>query len=244
MNADITQDALAMKAVEPVRDGMIVGLGTGRAATRGIHALGWKARAESLDIKCVATSQRSATLARELGLPVIEMRDMLRVDYLFDGADEVDPDLRMLKGGGGAMTREKVVASASDHRVYLVQESKLVDHLGDNMRLPVEVLECALGVVTMRFEYLRMDPVLRTTKSTDVNGHMKHELVLTDDGNPIVDCVFGGLSAEEADIALRIMPGVVGHGVFVDQAHSVVVEQDDRSEGDKGVRVLEPSSGM
>ena len=234
-NGDITTDALAMRAVEPVENGMIVGLGTGRAATRAIHALGWKVNTQGLNVRCVSTSHRSASLARELGLPVIEMRDMLRVDYLFDGADEVDPELRMLKGGGGAMTREKIVASAADHRVYLVQEAKMVDRLGTKMRLPVEVLECALGVVTMRLEYLRMDPLLRTTQELDANGHEKPTPVLTDDGNPIVDCTFDGLDAAEADIALRIMPGIVGHGVFVDQAHAVVVEPDEGGD----VRVLE-----
>lgn len=228
--ADITQDALAMQAVQPVKDGMIVGLGTGRAATRAIHALGYKARAQSLNIKCVATSQRSASLARELNLPVIEMKDMLRVDYLFDGADEVDPQLRMLKGGGGAMTREKIVASAADHRIYLIQEEKLVDTLGTRMRLPVEVLDCALGIVTMQLEYLKMDPALRAKPIKDHNGHEKLEPVLTDDGNPILDCTFGSLDAADADIALRIMPGVVGHGVFIDQAHAVIIESTDTGE--------------
>lgn len=231
----ITDDALAMAAVEPIESGMIVGLGTGRAATRAIRALGWRAQAEGLELRCVATSERSASLARELGLPVMAMRDMLRVDYLFDGADEVDGGLRMLKGGGGAMTREKIVASAAERRVYLVQESKLVDRLGEKMRLPVEVLECALGVVTMRLEYLRMDPKLRAETARDVNGHEKLEPVLTDEGNVILDCVFAGLDAEEADIALRIMPGVVGHGVFIDQAQRVCVEPD----GGGDVRVLE-----
>jgi ribose 5-phosphate isomerase A len=129
-------DALASAAVQDVRDGMTVGLGTGRAATRAIHALAHRAAKERLDLHCVATSRPSEELARALGLPIREMRAVECVDYLFDGADEVDESLRMLKGHGDAMTREKFVAQASARRVYLIQSRKRVRHLGETVALP------------------------------------------------------------------------------------------------------------
>src|SRR5690606_26698235 len=106
-------DTLARLAVEPITDGMLVGLGTGRAATRGIHALAQRVNEGGLRVRCVATSESSEALARELGLQVLPFSEVERVDYLFDGADEVAPDLSMLKGRGGAMTREKLVAQAT-----------------------------------------------------------------------------------------------------------------------------------
>jgi ribose 5-phosphate isomerase A len=128
-------DALASAAVQDVRDDMTVGLGTGRAATRAIHALARRATEERLKLHCVATSRASEELARALGLLIRDMQAVERVDYLSDGADEVDESLRMLKGRGGAMTREKIVAQASARRVYLIQSRKRVGHLGETVEL-------------------------------------------------------------------------------------------------------------
>ena len=117
----MTQDLLATAAVKDIISGMKVGLGTGRAATRAIRALAQRAAAERLDLRCVATSQASHDLAATLGLVVGSLEEIGRLDFLFDGADEVDPALQMIKGRGGAMTREKIVAHASARRVYLIQ---------------------------------------------------------------------------------------------------------------------------
>ncbi|MFG0252949.1 MAG: ribose-5-phosphate isomerase A, partial [Phycisphaerales bacterium JB038] len=119
------EDPLAKAAIAEIESGMMVGLGTGRAASRCIRALA----ARGLDVKCVATSVRSAELAASLGLRVEPFEGVRHVDFLFDGADEVDPNLAMIKGAGGAMTREKMVARAAKRRVYVVDASKLVTRL-------------------------------------------------------------------------------------------------------------------
>src|SRR6266571_2564059 len=135
-SAMVTQDLLASAAVKDIVSGMNVGLGTGRAATRAIRALAERAATERLALRCVATSKASHDLAARLGLTVGSLEEIRNLDYLFDGADEVDSALRMIKGRGGAMTREKIVAHASARRVYLVQDAKRVAHLGATAPLP------------------------------------------------------------------------------------------------------------
>src|SRR5580693_3789759 len=139
----MTQDLLAAAAVT----GMTVGLGTGRAATRAIRALAERAVAERLALRCAATSRASHDLAAKLGLIVGSLEEIGHIDYLFDGADEVDPVLRMIKGRGGAMTREKIVAHASARRVYLIQSDKLSSRLGERAPLPIEVRAADLAQV-------------------------------------------------------------------------------------------------
>ncbi len=146
------KDALAAEAVKDIVSGMRVGLGTGRAATRAIRALAVRASTEQLDLQCVATSQASEDLARTLGLRVGSLREIERLDYLFDGADEVDDALRMIKGRGGAMTREKIVAHAAARRVYLVQTNKLVRRLGDAAPLPIEPMAFAIAAIRRELE--------------------------------------------------------------------------------------------
>jgi ribose 5-phosphate isomerase A len=226
-------DPLAAAAIAPIQSGMVVALGTGRAASRAIHALAARHERESLDLACVATSRRSAELAERLGLPIRSMRDVMEIDYLFDGADEVDPRLRLLKGAGGAMTREKVAAWASRTRVYLVQRRKLVDRLGETHRLPVEVLETALGVTTIRLEWLKLDPQLRMAGGehgvsvADVEPGQAITPYRTDEGNVVIDIRLpDDRPPADADVMLRLMPGVVGHGLFLDYADHVLVEDE------------------
>jgi ribose 5-phosphate isomerase A len=205
-------DPLASAAVQPVAAGMLVGLGTGRAATRAIVALARRFGAESLAVTCVATSRASEAQARRLGLPVRPMDGVERVDYLFDGADEVDAALRMIKGRGGAMTREKIVARAAASRTYLIQAAKVVPRLGASAPLPVEVLRFGLATVLRALRDRGLTAAVRASTTTD-------------DGNPVVDV---GLTAD-LDLAglaaaLDAMPGVVGHGLFLDEADLVLVE--------------------
>jgi ribose 5-phosphate isomerase A len=202
-------DALAAGAVEPIAAGMIVGLGTGRVASRAIEALARRVVVEDLAIVCVATSRASESLAARLGLVVRPMHDVDRLDYLFDGADEVDPALRMIKGRGGAMTREKIVARAAARRVYLVQSTKLVEHLGQTAPVPIEVLAFGLAATLRALRDLGLSPSRRAGD--------------TDDGNPIVDAPLVGDPAAVA-AALDATPGVVGHGLFLDEADAVLVE--------------------
>ena len=228
---DIAKDQLAQAAVEGINHRMTVGLGTGRAATRAIHALADRTHNGGLaHITAVATSRASADLARELGIPVAEMRDTLAVDVLFDGADEFDDEMRMIKGGGGAMTREKIVAYAARKTIYLVQHTKRAERLGDGFRVPVEVMEFALGVLTSRFEWLGLDPHMRLDDSS--------QPIRTDNGNLILDLAMpadpdtnpGDRNAMDPEMfraALNSMPGIVDHGLFLDEADEIIVEDEN-----------------
>lgn len=232
LNEQRVADALAEAAVAPIQSGMVVGLGTGRTASRGIMALADRIKEEGLDVKVVATSHVTETLARQLRLDMLDFALVERVDYLFDGADEVDPQLRMIKGRGGAMTRERVVAHASDRRVYMVGEEKLVNALGERSTLPVAVH--AFGLASIRSHLLAMglNGVVRRT--------MGGELYLTDQGNLIIDVTVSGFDPDEVAMLLDSTPGVVDHGMFLDEADEVIVETPG------GVRTLyrpEPKNG-
>jgi ribose 5-phosphate isomerase A len=212
-------DALAAAAVKDVRSGMMVGMGTGRAATRGIHALAQRVAAEKLDIQCVATSQASDELGRTLGLCVRSMSEIESVDYLFDGADEVDDALRMIKGGGGALTREKIVAHASAQRVYLVQTAKLVAHLGVKFPLPIEVMDFGMAATRRHLRALGLDGSLRRTA--------EGALYETDNGNRIIDAPLTPTTNLMAlGAALDGMPGVIGHGLFLVEADILLIEDE------------------
>lgn len=215
-------DALAAEAVAPIQNGMIVGLGTGRAASRGIRALAERVRAEKLDIRVVSTSEASERLARELGLEVTEFATIEHVDYLFDGADEIDPELRLMKGGGGAMTRERIVAWATERCVYMVDESKMVDRLGQTKPLAVAVMAFGLATVRVYLRELGFHGVVRR----ELNG----ELFITDNGNLIVDVELPDtVDLEEMAVKLNDLPGVIDHGLFLDEADEVLVERADGS---------------
>jgi ribose 5-phosphate isomerase A len=207
------EDALAAAAVQEIRSEMTVGLGTGRAAARAIEALARRVSAEPLRIACVATSRASEPLARRLGLPLRSIEELERIDYLFDGADEVDPALRMLKGRGGAMTREKIAAHAAARRVYLVQAAKQVARLGESAPLPIEVLRFGLAATRRALRALGLDGPVR-------GGEYR-----TDDGNPVIDAALpAGLALEPLAVALDRTPGVVGHGLFLSEADVVLIE--------------------
>jgi len=212
-------DALAVAAVEEIRNGMTVGLGTGRAASRAIRALAGRASAEHLTLVCVATSQESDALGRSLGLDVSAMESVEAVDYLFDGADAVDPAMRMIKGRGGAMTREKIVADASARRVYLIQSTKLVSQLGEGAPLPVEVLRFGLASTRRALRQLGLDGPLRLKP-----GGAVYE---TDNGNPIIDAVLSPVvDLEHLRESIDALPGVIGHGLFLKEADVLLIEND------------------
>jgi ribose 5-phosphate isomerase A len=212
-------DRLAAMAVADVRTGMVVGLGTGRAAARAIRALAARVSAEGLRLSTVSTSRGSEELALALGLVVVSFGTVERVDYLFDGADEVDPRLRMIKGGGGAMTREKIVAREATTRVYLVDASKLVPRLGATRPLPIEVVEFAVEAVVRRLGHLGLRSVVRTEGE---------RVARTDNGNVIVDATLGeDVEPERLADALDRISGVVEHGLFLSEADAVLVERRD-----------------
>jgi ribose 5-phosphate isomerase A len=215
--SDPGTDRLALAAVEPVEPGMLVGLGTGRAAVRAIRALADRVQQGGLAIECVATSEASAVLARSLNLTVLEMSEVAALDYLFDGADEMDGRLRMIKGRGGAMTRERIVARASARRAYLLQTGKLVTRLGDKMPLPIEVIPFARASVAATLRDFGMEGPVRV----DDEGQQ----YLTDNGNLVLD-VSMPQDRDGAEVAgfLDETPGIVDHGLFLDEADDAIIE--------------------
>lgn len=213
------QDQLAKAAAAEIGDGQVVGLGTGRAASRAIRAIAERVRAEGLSIRGVPTSEESAGLAASLGLEVIPLEEATAVDVVLDGVDELDPQMGMIKGQGGAMTREKIVAHAAERRVYLMQRTKLVERLGERCPVPVEVVASAALLVRT---ILAKQGIEGDWRLDDAGG-----LVMTDNGNPILDVPLGPdesahLLAENLDAT----PGVVGHGLFLTEADKVLIEDE------------------
>ena len=216
----MTQDLLAAAAVKDIVSGMAVGLGTGRAATRAIRALAQRAATERLALRCAATSQASHDLAATLGLTVGSLEEIGPLDFLFDGADEVDPELRMIKGRGGAMTREKIVAHASARRMYLIQSNKLSSRLGEKAPLPIEVLASDLAAVQQALRTIGLaGPIRLKADGTPYK---------TDNGNPVIDAPLpSDLDVVQLGTRLDKLPGVVGHGLFLTEANDVLIEDAD-----------------
>jgi ribose 5-phosphate isomerase A len=214
------QDAAALgaAALAQVKPGHVVGLGTGQAATAFIQALGAAVKA-GLDVTGVPTSEASAALARRLGIPLID--EPLTLDVAVDGADEVDPRLDLVKGYGGALVREKIVAAAARRFIVLVGGEKLVPALGARGRLPVEIVPFALPFCRRRLTELGHPPTLRAKDGAPL---------VTDNGNLILDAAVTAIADPGAlDATLRAIPGVVGTGLFVGMAHEVMVWDDGRA---------------
>jgi ribose 5-phosphate isomerase A len=217
LNEPKVADALAEAVVAEVQSGMMVGLGTGRTASRGIIALADRVKEENLDIKCVPTSHVTETLARQLRLNVVDFAMVEKVDFLFDGADEVDGSLRMLKGAGGAMTRERIVAAAAERRIYMVSENKLVERLGVKAPLSIAVLAFGLTSIRAHLRSLGLNGVVRRS----MDGH----LFLTDNGSLIVDVMLEDQDMDELAKVLDSIPGVVDHGIFLTECDELIVER-------------------
>jgi len=205
---------LADEALREVRGGQVVGLGTGHAATAFVRALA-RRLSEGLDVRAVPTSEATAALARELGVKLASTDDVDVIDVAVDGADEVDPRGNLIKGYGGALLREKVVAALARRFIVLVGADKLVPALGSRGRLPVEVVPFAAAPTRRRLEALGYPSILRT-----VDGRP----VLTDNGNVLLDCRVRAL-AEPADLdaTLRAIPGVVATGLFLSFAPTILM---------------------
>ncbi|MEL7473428.1 MAG: ribose 5-phosphate isomerase A, partial [Planctomycetota bacterium] len=204
-------DTLAQEAVAPIESGMIVGLGTGRAAERGIRALAHRVKAETLDIQCVSTSDRSEKVAADLGLNCVDFASVETLNYLFDGADEVDPALGLMKGGGGAMTRERIIAWASERSVYMIGEEKRVERLGEKQPLAIAVMAFGLASVRAAIRDMGLNGVVRR----DINGG----IYLTDNGNVILDTrLEPDHNLDQLSHELNDIPGVIDHGLFLYEA--------------------------
>jgi ribose 5-phosphate isomerase A len=213
--------AAGERALEFIEEGQTVGLGTGRAASAFIELLGQRVRA-GLRIRAVPTSERTQVLARKLGIPLVTLAEAGTLDVCVDGADEVDPQLDLIKGYGGALVREKIVAASAQKLVILVGQEKLVQKLGARGQLPVEVVPFGLTLATRRLRALGCEPRLR------MDGGAPY---LTDNGNHVLDCGIGLLEdAGRFESELRAIPGLVGSGLFLGMADVVIVEIGGRVE--------------
>jgi ribose 5-phosphate isomerase A len=210
-----TPTGAAQAALEWVRDGMTLGLGTGRAAAAFVNALGTRV-ADGLRVTGVPTSDATAALAAKLHIPLARLEDVGTLDITFDGADEVDDDLNLIKGYGGAMVREKIVAASSNQLVILVGPEKLVKDLGQRGRLPIEVLPFGEAVVRRELEKLGLDASSRLDGDSNV--------VVTDNGNWILDAkLVTPLDARRLEASIISIPGVLGTGFFVGMANAVII---------------------
>ncbi len=214
MQDDPILSAVAASALKHVSDGAIVGLGTGKAASAFVRALGERVRA-GLKVRGVPTSVATEQLAIEQKIALVELDQVDSIDVTIDGADEVDPHLNLIKGYGGALVREKIIASASRRFIILVGSEKLVQRLGERGKLPVEVIPFAVSVCRRRLTEMGLSPVLR------LQGD---KTFVSDGNNVILDCGVKGLDApQRLEAELRAIPGVVGTGMFLQMADAVLV---------------------
>ena len=217
-------DTLAAMAVEPIAPGMLVGLGAGRTAQRGIHALAERVKREGLKIKCVAASERSEREAKALGLEVVDFGVIEEIDYLLDGADEVDRAMRIMKGSRGAMTRERILCWASKKTVFMVAADKVATpQIGTKCPLPVAVMAYGLSSTRNALRHIGLNGVLRR----DMDGKM----FITDNGNLVLDATLSG-DEDLLDLCdeLNSIPGVIDHGLFLDEADEILIEHEDSIE--------------
>lgn len=216
----LEKEAAARRAVEEVKGGMLVGLGTGSTANYAIRALA-EMSANGLKFRAVASSIASANLASSLGLEVMSELRTPRLDLVIDGADEVDPAFRAIKGGGGALFREKILAAAADRVIIVVDSSKTVDVLG-RFKLPMEVLPFAVAFVLGALREMGIEATQRLVDGAPF---------LTDQNNFILDAAIQTIREPEAlALALEQIPGILEHGLFLTEVDEVMIGRGDQVE--------------
>jgi ribose 5-phosphate isomerase A len=231
LTADDLKAAAALRALDLVQDGMRLGLGTGSTAARFVEALGGKV-ALGLQVICVPTSEATRALAERLRIPLTTLDETPHLNLTVDGADEIDDQLRLIKGGGGALLREKIVATASDRMVVIADASKVVATLG-KFPLPVEVVRFGLKATLRLVEAMAAEAGCQGEIS--LRQASNGEPFVTDQGNVILDCAFGHIPEPEVlAFALKRVPGVVEHGLFLGVADLAIVAEPG------GVRLLRP----
>jgi ribose 5-phosphate isomerase A len=214
---DALKYAAAAAAVNLVPSRAILGLGSGSTLAFFIELLGQRVREEQLQVVGVPTSYQTRLLARQHGVPIQDAIDVNHVDFAVDGADEIDPVGNLIKGAGGAHVMEKLVAACADRFIVVADESKLVRTLGERFPIPVEVIVPSVPFVLRRLQELGGTPLVRC-------GPGKLGPVMSDLGNPIIDVRFGVIhDAAALDHALNNLPGVVGHGLFINMTNDVIV---------------------
>lgn len=222
MDRDAAKQAAGENAATLVRDGMRLGLGTGSTTAYALEAIGQRVREEGLDVRGVPTSFAAERLARHHGIPLTTLDDDPQLDLAIDGADEVDDALRLIKGRGGAHTREKVVATQAERFVVVVDPTKEVDELGSEQPLPIEVLPMAATPISDALRDWGATPKLRMAEAKDGP-------VVTDQGFWIIDAHFSeGIDDPSAlDRILGMRPGVLDHGLFLNLATDVILGRPD-----------------
>ncbi|MBL8550247.1 MAG: ribose-5-phosphate isomerase RpiA [Hyphomonadaceae bacterium] len=232
MNPDAAKINAAAAALEFVREGMTIGLGTGSTAAHFVRLLGERVR-QGLVILAVPTSEAARTLAEASGVPLVDIARVTRIEVAVDGADEIDPGFRLIKGGGGALLREKIVASAAEHFIVIADKSKPVKTLGA-FPLPIEVAPFGFTFTARRvFEALRATGCAGD-EVTLRQGASPTLPYITDNGNFILDAAAKKIPDPAAlEAALKRIPGVVEHGLFIDLTHTVILGDDD------GVEILD-----
>ncbi len=227
MVADELKRAAAEASLKFVKDGMVLGLGTGSTARHVLEGLAHRIVREGLRVSGVPTSLATAEAAKLLGIPLTSLEEHPALDLAIDGADEVDPNLDLIKGLGGALFREKIVAAAAKRFIVVVDASKLVPRLGTKAPVPVEVHQFGWRATQAELEALGAEATLRMR-----DGQIFH----TDNGNHILDARFGPIrNPRKLAASLDAIPGVVGHGLFLGMADLVLAASD------RGVRTLRPT---
>ena len=232
MSPEALKRQAAARALDYVQSGMRLGLGTGSTAKHFVELLGERVRA-GMKVIGVPTSEATRADAERVGVPLTTLEQTPHLDITVDGADEVGPGLALIKGGGGALLREKIVAAASDHMIVIADETKLVPLLGA-FPLPIEIVKFGQGATTLAIakalEELGLPPRLSPRKTRD--GHV----FVTDEGHLILDAALGQIANPQALAArLAAIPGIVEHGLFLDLAKTAIIA------GASGIRVIEPT---
>ena len=219
MNNSIEEakEQAALRAVQFVSDGQNIGLGTGTTAAYVIRELGRLTR-QGFRVRGVATSRQTESLAVAEGIQLVDLNEVDQLDLTIDGADRVDPSLNLIKGGGGALTREKLVALASRRVIIAVDWTKLVPQLGGSFPLPVEVLPFAWKRILNSLERLGCSARLRV-----VSGNP----LITDNGNYVIDCNFATIEPAQLDADIKMLPGAIESGLFVGITTDLVVGLKD-----------------
>ena len=210
METEKLKQLAAEQAVEEVASGMIIGLGTGSTIYYALLKLGERVR-NGLDIIGIPTSKQTEEIAAQQGIPLSTLGEHPVIDLTIDGADEVNPTLDLIKGAGGALVREKIIAHASKRLIIIVDEGKLVEQLGTNFPVPVEVVPFGWGSTQIALNQICQDSILRSD-------------FVSDNGNYILDCTFDGIADPVAtELTINNLPGVVENGLFINRTDQVII---------------------
>jgi ribose 5-phosphate isomerase A len=220
LSEQTTIDDLAAQAISEIESGMTVGLGAGRTAARGIRSLAEKVRITGMEIQCVGASESAEVMAKELGLTMVDFATLEQIDILIDGADEIDRDLRVMKGSRGAITRERMLAWAARHTIYMVTTDKVSDRIGTKTTLAIAVMYFGLASTRAELRRLGLNGVVRR----DLNN----KPFVTDNANLILDVTLEGEEPlDELTSQLNDIPGIIDHALFTREADTILIEHED-----------------